>query len=221
MFNAVKHPPKWAIIAGGGAAAAGLIYMKTHKTSAPADPSAGDGSGAIGYTDAQNMPGIVVAPSQPIASTGDDGSGALGSLYLGALGDLFAGLESQNSQLLGAVLGTGGGGASIGSTGSVAGVVAQPSPDVTPPPPPPPPPAPAPAPPPPPPNPCAGMEAGGSAGACHPAGAICRQMLKCDTNSNGHYCVWKFKFGDGHANCYSNYSSGAKAGQCVGPYGCP
>ncbi len=227
MFTMPKRVPKWAWYVGGGAAGAGLLLkMRNAHTAAPADASqTADGSGAIGYTDAQNMPGIIVAPAQPIASTSGDDGGAMGSLYLGALGDLFSGLQQQNSELLSAVLSTGGGvGGSTDQTGGVVapppttGVSAQtgastgvvPTTDQT-----------APPPPPPPSNPCVGMEAGGSAGNCHPAGAICRQMLKCDQNSNGHYCVWKFRFKDGHTNCYNNYSSGPKAGQCVGPYGCP
>lgn len=225
MFKAPKHVPKWALYASGGAAVVGgVIMLRNRNQTSPSDGSSdADSTGAIGYTDAQNMPGIIVAPAQPVSPGGGDTTSTdLSSMYMGALGDLFAGLSNQNSQLLGALLQTGGGSASTGSTGQTAGTVAvAPAPTYNPPAPEPAP-APAPAPPPPPPSdPCVGMESGGSAGACHPAGAICRQMLKCDTNSNGHYCVWKFRFQDGHANCYSNYSSGPKAGQCVGPYGCP
>lgn len=225
MFKTPKHVPKWAWWAASGAGAIGAVYMiKNRNASAPADSTQNaDSSGAIGYTDAQNMPGIVVQPAAPMA-TADDGSGALGSLYLGALGDLFSGLQQQNSELLSAVLSTGGG--ASGSTDNTGGVVTPPPTTGTsvapaPSPSPSPSPTPAPAPAPAPSDPCTGMQSGGSAGNCSPAGAICRQMLKCNQNSNGHYCVWKFRFKDGHSNCYSNYTSGSKAGQCVGPYGCP
>lgn len=209
-FQAPKKVPKWALYAGGGAVVVGgVLYLKNKNapSSSSSATDTADTSGMTGFTDGQNMPGIVVAPSSPPDLSGLQPPDE--SAILSSIADIIG-------SLLPGGIPVGGGGGSVAGTGNTGGVVTAggggPIPS----------PAPAPSPPPVPTvSRCAGMQSGGSAGSCHPAGAICRQMLKCDSNANGHYCTWKFKFADGHTNCYNHYSSGKKAGQCVGPFGCP
>lgn len=211
MFK-VKSVPKWAWYAGGGAALVGIILALRARGGQVPAATAADQAGVTGYTDTSQMPGVIVVPQSPGASgdvTGDIGTSPD---YTQTFLDAFSGLlDSQGQQiqdLLGIVANGGGTGGTVGSTDQTGGVVTVASPPAKQ--------GPSPAA-----NPCVGMEAGSTAGACKPSGAICRQMVKCDSNSNGHYCTWRFKFADGHTECYNNYSSGKNAGKCVGPFGCP
>lgn len=208
MFQPLQRVPKWAYYVSGGLVA-GVIAIKVikGKQAATTDTTTADQAGVTGYTDAQSMPGIVTVPYQPTSAVSDTGT-IDPTQQLGTIGDIFAGLVGAIGDIYSqAPIGTGGGSPSAGSTPDPGGVVTVAPPTPTP--------AAPKA------NPCVGMASGGSAGACKPAGAICVQQVRCDSNSNGHYCTHKFRFADGHYECYNNYSSGKNAGKCVGPFGCP